>query len=133
MQPEASSLVQLSADSCAGASRAYLIASIAIAAVAALGALFLKLVLDKRHKLTAGARIWLSGAFAFFVSTAVLSFEPIRSEALMACRESAEFSRYVFLANVSTVPRALVLGGCVSIVLFLVSVVVANLVAKPKG
>lgn len=128
-----SAATELNAAVCHDASRTYLIMSVAIAAAIALAFLLLKLYLDKRLALTPSIRLWLGAGLAFVTTTAILAFEPLKDEVLMACRESVEFSRYVFFGQVNAFPRALVLGGCVATILYFILVAVAGAITRPRG
>lgn len=130
---ESSSLVELNAAVCQDASRTYLITSLAIAASLAVAAVLLKVFLDKRHALSPAVRLWLPAGLAFGISTAILAIEPLKDDVLMACRESAEFSRYVFFGQINAFPRALVVGGCVAAVLYFILAVVAGLLTRPRN
>jgi hypothetical protein len=96
---------------CEGANREFLITVGAIDGAVVLLALLWYWYLNRRLKWTPWVRWLVPIFFGVVIASALVAWNPVRSEALVACLESAEFARFIFLSNVASIPRGLVLGG----------------------
>src|SRR5256885_16632529 len=79
-----------------------------------------------------GTRLAIPLVIAFIASSALIACNPIKDETLTACIESEEFSRYITMAHVSAIPRGLVLGGLITVGMYLVILLVLGLLGKMK-
>jgi hypothetical protein len=123
---------ELSAPDCQNASQSYLIFSAAIAIVVAIAAVVLKSVLDRRMTFTPAIRLGLAVVLAFAISASLVAYEPGISGILTACRESGEFSQYLYFGTDNVVTGSLVLGGLLSVVLFFLILLVRGMFTKGK-
>jgi len=96
---------------CEGANREFLITVGAIDGAVVLLALLWYWYLNRRLKWTPWVRWLVPVLLSILVASALIAWNPVRSEALEACLESAEFARFILLSNVASIPRGLVLGG----------------------
>jgi hypothetical protein len=106
-----------------------------IAALAAIVGVGLKWYLDRRHLLgTPVFRLWLTLGLAFALSSMIVAWEPgiITSDFLKDCRDSAEFSRFVVMANASKLSKGLVLGGAPSLLVYFVLLLGMSTLAKSR-
>jgi hypothetical protein len=125
--------INLNADTCQDASRSYLISCIAIAAVAAILAVLLKRFWDSRQTWSPGIRFGLSITLAFVVSSALVAWNPVKPQYFLDCIEDLQYSRFIYMANIAAVPKGLVLGGLVSIVLYLlITILLGLLIGRRK-
>jgi hypothetical protein len=111
VQEEVAPPTEISQLICEGANREFLITVAAIDIVLLLLALLWYWYLSRRLKWGPWVRWMVPLAVAVVVASALVAWNPVRSEALVACLESAEFSRFILLSNVAAIPRGLVLGG----------------------
>jgi hypothetical protein len=125
--------IEVNAVVCQDASRSFLIAVLAFDVVAVILALILKAFWDKRLLWSQMLRLGVSLTLAILLSTALVTWNPMKDETLSACMESAEFSRYVLMSHVAALPRGLVLGGAISAGLFLVLALLSGLLSKRKS
>lgn len=132
LQSSSTGEVDVNAVVCQDASRSFLIAVLAFDTVAVILSVLLKGFWDRRLRWSQSIRLGVSLGLCVIMSTALVAWNPLRDEVLNACIESPEFSRYVLMSHVSTIPRGLVLGGAVSVVLFLLLVIVLSLVSKKR-
>lgn len=129
-QETTSSQIELNADVCHDASRSFLIACLTIAAVAAILAVLLKRVWDRRQAMSPGLRLGLSLALAFVISSIAVAYNPFKPQYFLDCIEDLEFARFVMMANVAPVPRGLVLGGLVSVGFYLFLTIILSLFSR---
>jgi ATP/ADP translocase len=120
---------------CESASRTYLFICLTIAALSAISGVGLKWYLDRGHRLgTPVFRLWLTLALAFAISSIIIAWEPgiITSDFLKDCRDSAEFSRYVVMANASKLSKGMVLGGAPSLLVYFIALFGMSILAKSR-
>lgn len=120
---------------CESASRTYFFICLTIAALSAIAGVGLKWYLDRRHRLgTPVVRLWLTLGLAFVLSSIIIAWEPgiITSDFLKDCRDSAEFSRFVVMANASKLSKGLVLGGAPSLLFYFASLLGMSWIAKSR-
>ena len=122
--------IELNADVCQDASRSFLISCLTIAAVVAVLAVVLKRVWDRRQTLSPALRLGMSLGLAFAISSAAVAFNPFKPQYFLDCVEDLQFSRFVLMANVSPVPRGLVLGGLVSVGFYLILTVILSILTS---
>lgn len=117
--------------SCQGASRSFLITCLTIDLVVVLVCIALKWYLGRR---LAGylTSLLVPLVIAFAVSTALVAWNPLKTELLLDCIASQEYSRYVMMAHSSAVARGLVLGGLVTGVLYFIILFVVGLIARAR-
>lgn len=114
---------------CQGASRSFLISCLTIDFVVVLAGIALKWYLGRRLAsfLTS---LLVPLVMASAVSTALVAWNPLKTELLLDCIASQEYSRYVLMAHTSAAARGLVLGGLVTGALYFIILLVAGLIAK---
>jgi hypothetical protein len=87
---------------------------------------------DRKLVWTYGVRLAVPLLIAFIVSSGLVAWNPVKDEALQACLESEEFSRYILMSHVAAIPRGLVLGGLISAVLYFLVLIVLGLFTRRK-
>jgi hypothetical protein len=120
-----------SANQCIDASRSFLITCLTIDLVVVI----ICVVMNRRmNRRLVGyiTSLVVPLILAFAVSSALVAWNPLKSESYLDCLGSATLARYVIMAGVADIPKGLVLGGAVSVVLYLLLVFVLGLIAKRK-
>jgi len=120
-----------SANQCIDASRSFLITCLTIDLVVVI----ICVVMNRRmNRRLVGyiTSLVVPLILAFAVSSALVAWNPLKSEGYLDCLGSATLARYVIMAGVADVPKGLVLGGVVSVALYLLLVFLLGLIAKRK-
>ncbi|MEM2125110.1 MAG: hypothetical protein QXZ28_00885 [Candidatus Methanomethylicaceae archaeon] len=115
---------------CQDANRSFLITCATFDVIAMLIGVFLKWYWDRRLIWTYGLRLSIPLVIAFVLSSGLVAWNPIKDEALQACLESAEFSRYIWMSQVAAIPRGLVLGGVVTAALYFAVLLVVGFLKR---
>lgn len=132
LQASSNGEVGVNAIVCQDASRSFLITCLTIDAVVAILCVLLKWMWDRRLVGSYATRFAIPLVIAFVVSSALIAWNPIKDEALVACIESEEFSRYITMAHVSAVPKGLALGGLITVGMYVLILLVLGLFGKMK-
>lgn len=103
---------------CEGANREFLITVAAFDVAVMLLVLLWYWYLNRRLKWGPWVRWVVPMIVAVVVASALVAWNPVRSEALIACLESMEMARFILLSNVAAIPRGLILGGGGTAVLY---------------
>jgi uncharacterized membrane protein len=131
-QDSASGFPELNAPICQDASRSFLITVLTIDLVVVIACVALKWFWNKRL-VSFRTSFIVPLILAFVISSGLVAWNPLKTETLISCLESEEFSRYVIMAHVAAVPRGLVLGGLVSVGLYLLILLIIGLLPKKRG
>lgn len=120
-----------SANQCIDASRSFLITCLTIDLVVVI----ICVVINRRmNRRLVGyiTSLVVPLILAFGISSALVAWNPLKSEVYLDCLGSATLLRYVIMGGVADIPKGLVLGGVVSVVLYLLLVLVLGMIAKRK-
>lgn len=122
---------QINAVVCQNASRSFLISCLAMDAIVVVLCVALKWIWN-RKLVDYRTSLIVPLVIAFVVSSALVAWNPLKDETFLNCVESGQFARYVTMANVAAIPRGLVLGGLISVVLYFLVVFIVGLISKRK-
>lgn len=120
-----------SANQCIDASRSFLITCLTIDLVIVIICVVINRRMNRRLVGYVTSLV-LPLILAFVATSALVAWNPLKSEAYLDCLGSATLARYVIMAGVADIPKGLVLGGVISVALYLLLVFVLGLMAKRK-
>ncbi|RMG51877.1 MAG: hypothetical protein D6723_09805 [Acidobacteria bacterium] len=103
---------------CRDANRSFIITCLTFDVLVVIGGVLLKSFLDRRLAWTYEGRLTFPLTLTFAISSGLVAWNPVKGEALLACLESEEYSRFIIMSHVAAIPRGLVLGGVVSAALY---------------
>ena len=124
--------VQLDSITCAGANRDFIIACLVIAGALALLGLLLKTVLDKRLIWTSAWRLIITLLLVFVIGTALVAWNPTKTETWLNCISDPEFSRFMLMGTLSALVRGIVMGGFLASAIFFLLVMIVSIIRRMR-
>ena len=120
-----------SANQCLDASRSFLITCLTIDLIVVIICLVLNRQMNRRL-MGYIVSLVVPLVIAFVVSSALAAWNPLKGEVFLNCLGSPSLARYVIMGSVADVPKGLVLGGVISVVLYLLLVFILGFIAKRR-